>query len=183
MTTTTTAAQVRPGRDFFQERWRGIARFRRLFTASQRLERQSPARLSRMHVLLLTTTGRKSGLPRTTALAFTTASDGLVVGSRIRGLGSDWYRNLLAQPEVTVQTGTETFTAHAQPVLDAQRRREVVAQLAQVWDRNARAQPRPMCWLMRRFMGIDSDQYLRDDLEHADQLPCVVLTPRPAGAS
>ena len=182
-TTTTIATQARPGRDFFQERWRGIARFRRLFAVSQRLERQSAANLSRIHVLLLTTKGRKSGLPRTTALTFTTTADGLAVGSRVRGQSSDWYRNLLAQPEVTVQTGTHTFTAHAEPVLDSQRRRELVAQLAQLWDQNARAQPRLMRWLMQRFMGIDSDQYLRGDLEHADELPCVLLTPRPASAS
>ncbi len=131
-----------------------------------------------MQALLLTTTGRKSGLPHTTTLAFITAGDELIVGSRIRGKGSDWYQNLLAQPEVTVQIGTRTFAAHAEPVLDPQRRREFVAQLAQVWERNVQAAPRPMRWLMGRLTGLDADQYLRDDLEHADEMPCVVLTAR-----
>ncbi len=186
MTTTTTTrrtTQARPTRDFFENRWLAIAPFRGLFAASQRLERRSPATLSRMQALLLTTTGRKSGLPRTTTLAFITAVDDLIVGSRIRGKGSDWYLNLLAQPEVTVQIGTRTFGAHAEPVSDPQRRRELVAQLAQIWERNLQMAPRPMRWLMRRITGIDYEQYARDDLEHADEMPCVVLTPAPVAAS
>ena len=181
--TSTRTTQASPSRDFFEDRWRAVARFNRLFAAMQRLERRSPANLSRMQALLLTTTGRKSGLPRTTTLAFITAGDDLIVGSRVRGKGSDWYLNLLAQPEVTVQIGTRTFGAHAEPVSDPQRRRELVGQLAQIWQHNVQMAPTPVRWLMRRVTGIDYEQYARDDLEHADEMPCVVLTPAPAAAS
>ena len=183
--TTTIAPRASPGPDFFQDRWRALARFSRLFAAMQRLERRSTANLSRMDMLLLTTTGRTSGVPRTTTLTYIPAptGEGLVVGARIRGQRSDWYRNLLAQPEVTVQVGTRTFAAHAEPVLDPERRRELVARLAQRWERNERTMPRPVRWLMGRFTGTDPDQFLREDLEHADELPCVVLTPRPPAAA
>ncbi len=178
--TIATAPQTSPGRDFFGDRWRAIARFNRLFAAMQRLERRSTANLSRMDMLLLTTAGRTSGAPRTTTLTYISApaGDGLVVGSRIRGERSDWYRNLLVQPEVTVQVGSRTFAAQAETVRDPHRRREFVAQLAQRWDRNERMTPRPVRWLMGRLMGADPDRFLREDLEHADELPCVVLTPR-----
>jgi deazaflavin-dependent oxidoreductase (nitroreductase family) len=180
-TTTTTGATRR--RDFFAERWRATARFTGLFAIFQRLAPASAESLSANNILLLTTTGRTSGLPRTSMLAFIDAptGDGLIVASRIRGQYSDWYRNLLAQPEVTVQVGAHTFAAHADPVLDAQRRREIVAQLAQRWDRNAG--PPAMRWLMRLFTGVDANQWVRDDVEHADEMPCVVLTPSPTASS
>ncbi|WP_406863215.1 nitroreductase/quinone reductase family protein [Streptomyces sp. HUAS MG47] len=66
-------------------------------------------------LLLLTTTGARSGTPHTAPLGF--VEDGgrlLVVGS---AGGSDrhpdWYRNLLVNPTVTVETGTETWQATA----------------------------------------------------------------------
>ncbi len=35
----------------------------------------------------------------------------------------DWYHNLVAHPEVTVEVGTETYTAQAKPVDRAERDR------------------------------------------------------------
>ena len=65
--------------------------------------------------LLLTVTGRKSGVPRRTALIY--AEDGadfLVVGSTG---GADkhplWYLNLVANPTVQVQVGARKFDATA----------------------------------------------------------------------
>ena len=65
--------------------------------------------------LLLTVTGRKSGIPRRTALIY--AEDGedfLVVGSTG---GADkhplWYLNLVANPIVQVQVGARKFDAIA----------------------------------------------------------------------
>jgi deazaflavin-dependent oxidoreductase (nitroreductase family) len=65
--------------------------------------------------LLLTTTGRKSGEQRTTPLIYQKhGDDHLVVASNG---GSDdpplWYRNLEADPEVTVQVLGDKFTARA----------------------------------------------------------------------
>lgn len=66
-------------------------------------------------VLLLTTTGRRSGLQRTHALIYgRDGEDHLVVASKG---GSDkppaWYVNLKANPEVEVQVLGETFHARA----------------------------------------------------------------------
>ena len=59
--------------------------------------------------LLLTTTGRKSGLPRDIAIYyFEIDGKTIIIGSN---LGSEkhpaWYLNLKANPDVTVRMGTE----------------------------------------------------------------------------
>ncbi|MBN6056535.1 nitroreductase family deazaflavin-dependent oxidoreductase [Nonomuraea sp. RK-328] len=67
--------------------------------------------------LLITTTGRRSGLPRRTALIY--GRDGerhLVVASN--GGAADhplWFHNLLAEPRVRVQVGADVFDAVARP--------------------------------------------------------------------
>ncbi|MEW2142858.1 nitroreductase family deazaflavin-dependent oxidoreductase [Micromonospora vinacea] len=70
--------------------------------------------------LLLTTRGRKTGELRRTALVY--ARDGVRYVLAASNRGSDhhpaWYLNLLANPDVTVQVGTETFTAYARPAAD-----------------------------------------------------------------
>lgn len=61
-------------------------------------------------LLLLTTTGAKSGKRRVNPVAYTTDGDRLVIIASKRGAPSspDWYYNLLAHPQVTVEVGTET---------------------------------------------------------------------------
>lgn len=67
-------------------------------------------RMGKTQFLLLTTTGRTSGEPRTTILNYVADGDRLIL---IASNGGDdrepqWYRNLKANPEVTVQVGGET---------------------------------------------------------------------------
>jgi deazaflavin-dependent oxidoreductase (nitroreductase family) len=67
------------------------------------------------HTLLLTTTGRRSGEPRTNALIYGRSGDDyLIVASRG---GADeppaWYRNLKANPEVELQVLGDRFRARA----------------------------------------------------------------------
>jgi deazaflavin-dependent oxidoreductase (nitroreductase family) len=52
---------------------------------------------------LLTTTGRRSGLPRTTMVAYLRGQERLYVVA-VYGPGSQWFRNLVADPRVNVQT-------------------------------------------------------------------------------
>ena len=61
----------------------------------------------RWPVLLLTTTGAKSGQPRVTPLNYTTDGERLVVIASKGGSPThpDWYRNLVAHPEVTIELG------------------------------------------------------------------------------
>ena len=66
-------------------------------------------------LLLLTTAGAKSGQLRTTPMMYIPDGDRLLVIASNAGAPThpDWYRNLLAHPEVTVEVGNETFKAIA----------------------------------------------------------------------
>jgi deazaflavin-dependent oxidoreductase (nitroreductase family) len=66
-------------------------------------------------LLLLTTTGAKSGLCRTTPMMYIPGGEHLLVVASNAGapIHPDWYRNLVAHPQVTVEVGTETFDAVA----------------------------------------------------------------------
>ncbi len=75
---------------------------------------RSPAREI---VLLLATTGRKSGLRRVTPLQYEKIDGDYVVASA-RGTAADWYRNLAADPCVEVQVRGDRFPAHAEPIAD-----------------------------------------------------------------
>ncbi|MER6448825.1 nitroreductase family deazaflavin-dependent oxidoreductase [Streptomyces venezuelae] len=77
-------------------------------------------------LILLTTTGARSGKPHTVPLGFARADGArqelFVVAS---AAGADrhpaWYHNLLARPLVEVETGTETYEAVAVPAQGARR--------------------------------------------------------------
>jgi deazaflavin-dependent oxidoreductase (nitroreductase family) len=66
-------------------------------------------------LLLLTTTGARSGQRRTQPVTYLPDGDRLLIFATKLGLPSnpDWYYNLLAHPEATVEVGTETFDVTA----------------------------------------------------------------------
>ena len=66
-------------------------------------------------VLLLTTTGARSGQPRTAVLGYGRAGDKYVVIASNNGAPSHpaWYLNLLASPVATVEVGPEEFEVRA----------------------------------------------------------------------
>ena len=68
-------------------------------------------------VLLLTTTGRKSGLPRVTPLQFEEVDDDYSIASA-RGQAADWFKNIQANPNIRVQIREREFDAIAEPVTD-----------------------------------------------------------------
>lgn len=68
-------------------------------------------------VLVLTTTGRKSGLPRQTPLQYEQVGETYIIGSA-RGPQADWFRNLQADPQVQVLVGGRQFPAQAEAVTD-----------------------------------------------------------------
>jgi deazaflavin-dependent oxidoreductase (nitroreductase family) len=74
-------------------------------------------------LLLLTTTGAKSGRPHTTPTMYLREGDRLFVFASKQGAPTnpDWYHNLLAHPDVTVEIGDQTFEAIAKPVTGAER--------------------------------------------------------------
>jgi deazaflavin-dependent oxidoreductase (nitroreductase family) len=68
-------------------------------------------------VLLLTTTGRKSGLPRVTALQYEEIDGAIYLGSS-KGTHADWFQNLVANPCVTVRVKSRQFSGMAEAVTD-----------------------------------------------------------------
>jgi deazaflavin-dependent oxidoreductase (nitroreductase family) len=73
--------------------------------------------LASERTLELTTTGRRSGLPRTVTVWFVEDRGVLYVQSGRRGR-TDWYRNLRANPRVAVRIGTLRAEGRAEPVDD-----------------------------------------------------------------
>ncbi|MEV6957068.1 nitroreductase/quinone reductase family protein [Streptomyces sp. NPDC051183] len=75
--------------------------------------------------LLLTTRGRRSGLPRRTALAYVRHGDAYVLTASNAGADRHpaWYLNLAADPAVTLQVAAETFPAAARRASPAEARR------------------------------------------------------------
>ena len=69
----------------------------------------------RSSVLLLTTTGRKSGNEWTTPLIYDKDGDDVIVVASKGGAprDPDWYRNLSVHPEVGVQIKGDGFRARA----------------------------------------------------------------------
>ncbi len=68
-------------------------------------------------VLLLTTTGRRTGLPRVTPLQYEELDGAFYVGSA-RGTKADWFQNIVADRRVKVRIGSREFAAVAEPVTD-----------------------------------------------------------------
>ena len=85
-------------------------------------------------LLLLTTTGARSGRPHTTPLNYSVDGDRLVVIASKGGSPAhpDWYRNLVAHPEVTIELGGETFRARATTAEEPERTRLFDQQAAQM---------------------------------------------------
>ena len=83
-------------------------------------------------MLLLTTTGAKSGRRHTTPLVFQKDGDRIVVFGSKGGAPSHpaWYHNLVANPTVTVELPGETFEATAVTAEGAERDRIWSAQKA-----------------------------------------------------
>jgi deazaflavin-dependent oxidoreductase (nitroreductase family) len=78
-----------------------------------------------MPVLLLTTTGRRSGKARTTPLTFFRDGADLVVIASNGGAdrSPDWWLNLQQTPRAVVGTGTDTFVATARAASEQERER------------------------------------------------------------
>ena len=84
-------------------------------------------------LLLLTTTGAKSGKKRLNPLVALVEGDTLYVFASKAGAPTspDWYHNLVANPEVEVEFGDERFAATALPITSGpERDRLYAAQVA-----------------------------------------------------
>lgn len=106
--------------------------------------------------LLLTTTGRKSGEPRTSALIFGRDGDDHLVVASMGGMPThpQWYLNLLDDPRAEIQVKAQRIAVEA---------------------RTASAEEKPRLWEIMRSIWPNYDTYQ----ERTDRdIPVVVLTPR-----
>ena len=113
------------------------------------------SRVAGMPVLLLTTTGRRSGKPRTTPLTFFRDGANLVVIASNGGADRppDWSLNLEQNPRAVVKIGTDELTVQA---------------------RNASTEERERLWpgITATYSG-----YARYQEKTARQIPVLILTP------
>lgn len=83
-------------------------------------------------LILLNTVGAKSGQPRTNPLAYIEDGDRIVIIASKGGAPSnpDWYYNLLANPLVTVELGSEQFQARAVALTGGEERDRIYTKMA-----------------------------------------------------
>ncbi len=75
-------------------------------------------------MVLLTTTGARSGVQRTTPLVCLEGDEGTVFVFASKGgapTNPAWYHNIVTHPQVTVERGTERYAATATPLGGAER--------------------------------------------------------------
>ena len=87
-------------------------------------------KLGQMPLILLTTTGRKSGKPHTVPLGAIREGDGWVVIGSYGGadVHPSWWLNLVANPNATIQTNGETFKVHMHEITNP-------ADYERIWNR------------------------------------------------
>jgi deazaflavin-dependent oxidoreductase (nitroreductase family) len=86
-------------------------------------------------ILLLTTTGHRSGKQRTTPLIFTEDGSGRYVVIASKGGAPEhpaWFKNLDADPEAAVQVKADKFTARAR-VATGDERAQLWKQMTEAW--------------------------------------------------
>lgn len=86
-------------------------------------------------LMILTTRGAKSGEPREAIVTYTRDGDRYVIAASKSGAPTNpqWYHNLLANPEATVEAHREKFTARATVTSGAERDR--------LWNQHAEERP------------------------------------------
>jgi deazaflavin-dependent oxidoreductase (nitroreductase family) len=69
-------------------------------------------------MLLLHTKGAKTGAPRVNPLVYLPDGERYVIFASMGGAPTDpqWYRNLLADPDVTIEVGTQTIAVRAEAI-------------------------------------------------------------------
>ena len=79
-------------------------------------------------MLVLSTWGRKSNLPRHTMLSYIQV-DGQTYVASGWGAASDWYKNILANPAVTIQARGKVYAARARRVGDLDEYTRIIAEM------------------------------------------------------
>lgn len=107
-------------------------------------------------LLLLHSTGAKSGIERVNPMMYQAVDDEYAVFASKAGMPTnpDWYHNLLAHPDATVEVGTETI--------------EVTARVAE-------GDERERIWSKQK---ADYPGFAEYEQKTTRQIPVVILTPK-----
>jgi deazaflavin-dependent oxidoreductase (nitroreductase family) len=119
-------------------------------------------------ILLLTTTGRKTGLSRVTPLQYEDI-DGAIYVASAKGTRAHWFRNILANPRVHVRIKSRRFEGLAQPVTDASR-------IADFLELRLRRHPK-MIGAILRSEGLPEHPDRADLEKYAQKLAMVIIHP------
>ena len=141
----------------------------RLFNVPRRLYRFGFGQKVGPPLLILITTGRKSGLPRETPLQYELI-DGVYYCGSMRGGQADWYRNIAADPEVLVRVGGQQFPALARTIDDSE---EVLAFLKYRLERSPR-----MIMAIMRADGLQRDADEAALRSYAKGMTALAIQPR-----
>jgi len=117
-------------------------------------------------ILLLTTTGRRSGMKRVTPLQYELIGSDYYVGAA-RGLKADWVRNIQMDPQVEVRVGARHFFANAEVVNDASR-------FADFLEVRLERHPRMIGLIMEKAHGL-SRHPTREQLEELAKTEAFVI--------
>ena len=85
------------------------------------------ADFSKRKTVRLTTRGRTSGQPRTVTIWFVADGPQRILVQHVSSAPAQWYRNLLKDPAVSLDFGSGSVAARAQPIIDRDRIRAVIA--------------------------------------------------------
>lgn len=120
-------------------------------------------------VMLVTTIGRKSGLPRVTPLQYEEVDGDYYIASA-RGTASDWFKNILANPQVHVQIRDQEFDASAEPVTDPLRITDFI-------ELRLKRHPIMVRMIMHLFDGLPLRFNRADLVEFCQEKAMVILRP------
>lgn len=97
-------------------------------------------------ILLLTTTGRRSGKQRVTPLQYEEI-DGMYYLGAARGLRADWVRNIQANPQVEIRVGAKHLRGCAEVVNDP-------SKFADFMEVRLERHPRMIGFIMEKAHGL-----------------------------
>lgn len=132
-------------------------------------------RLLARNMLVLETTGRRTGLPRRACLDFVEGGGRYYVAT---GWGTRclWYQNLKARPQATVRLGRRQLRVTAAEVTDPVERRRILSSIAA--NSKNMGPPPPVRGLMRTLHVFDYERAVAGSVQR-DETQVIQLTPTP----
>jgi len=122
-------------------------------------------------ILLLTTTGRKSGKKRVTPLQYELIGSDYYLGAA-RGLQADWVRNIQSDPHVNIRVGGKHIQGIAEVINDA-------SKFADFLEVRLERHPRMIGLIMEKAHGLPRHPSREQLEELAKKEALVIIHPQP----